>query len=264
MFKIAHLCLDEFESGIELQFEENDVTNKSKLERWLTIGDFKHIDNSWIFTSPNEVQLIKMINDVKNKCSKLEIELQFCPKVTEKINFAFGTIPFEESMKKGQKIKDFCFVCNELLNTHTDKQLSFCQKEFKPNISSTFKRELNPEQKNSVQHILEIGHAANFSVPGSGKTTITYAALSRWLEDGIINKILVIGPTSSFYPWEYEYKQCFKKPAYSLRPTGSQMNTLADLNHDIFLIHFATAWKKTEKIIDFLKKPENNVAVIVD
>ena len=260
---MALLCLDEFDN-IQFQFEESDIEHKSKLERFLGKADFIYRDKAWLFTSPNEVKIIRTINDVKSKCAKLKILLDSCPKISEKIHVALGEIPFAEAVEKGRKIKDFCFVCKESWNSHTDEQLITCQKKFKPNISSNFKRELNPEQKNSVHHLLEMGHAANFSVPGAGKTTITYAALSRWLEDGIINKILVIGPTSSFYPWEYEYKECFKKPAYSLRPTGSQMNTLADLNHDIFLIHFATAWKKTEKIIDFLKKPENNVAVIVD
>jgi len=264
VFKLALLCLDEFEKSIELQFEENDIGNKSRLERWLTVGDFKYVENSWNFHTPDEVKLIKTINDVKNKCKKLEIPLKPCQKITEKMDSAFGKVSYEEASTRGQKIKDFCFVCGKLFTSHTDEQLSFCQKEFKPNVGSNFKRELNPEQKNSVHHALEVGHVANFSVPGSGKTTITYAALSRWLEDGIINKILIIGPTASFFPWEDEYKKCFEDDPYSLRPVGKQMDTLADLKHEMFLIHFATVWKKTEKIIEFLKKPENKVAVIID
>lgn len=260
---MALLCIDELEN-LEFQFEENDIKNKSRMERWLDVGDFKRFENLWSIHILDEVKLIKTISDIENKCIKLGIPVKPCQKITERKDSAFGKVSYKEAKERGQKIKDFCSACEKLFSSHTAEQLSFCQKEFKPNVGSIFKRELNSEQKNPVHHALEVGHVANFSVPGSGKTTITYAALSRWLEDGIINKILVIGPTASFFPWEDEYRKCFEKDPYSLRPTGNQMDTLADLKHDMLLVHFATVWKKTEKIIEFLKKPENKVAVIID
>ena len=77
--------------------------------------------------------------------------------------------------------------------------------------SLNFKRILKPYQIKSVKHLFEIGHGANFSVPGSGKTTITFATFSLWKEYNTINKIMVIGPRSSFMPWEEEFEQCFGK-----------------------------------------------------
>lgn len=111
-------------------------------------------------------------------------------------------------------------------------------------------------QKESVEHMIEVGNAANFSVPGSGKTTITYAAISRWLEDGIVNKIFVIGPTASFLPWEEEYQACFGTQARSCRISGDfakEFHNLGD-SYDLFLMHFNTAMNRPWEIQNFMQK----------
>ena len=123
-------------------------------------------------------------------------------------------------------------------------------------LPSSFKRELKPYQKESVEHILGIGNAANFSVPGAGKTTIAYAAISKWLEEGIVEKILVIGPTSSFVPWEEEYQECFGKSVKSRRLRGKIVEDFSNIGHayDLFLMHFSTAMNKILEIREFLQK----------
>ena len=70
--------------------------------------------------------------------------------------------------------------------------------EHNPEVGRNFKRDLLPYQKESVEHLLAIGNGANFSVPGSGKTTIALAAISKWLDDGIVKKIFVIGGAQIF------------------------------------------------------------------
>lgn len=47
-----------------------------------------------------------------------------------------------------------------------------------------FKRMLKPYQEKAVRHMLAVWHTANFSVPGSGKTTMLYAGFSVWREMG--------------------------------------------------------------------------------
>ena len=110
--------------------------------------------------------------------------------------------------------------------------------------------ELKPYQKKSVEHILGVENAANFSVPGAGKTTITYAAISKWLEEGSIEKILVIGPTASFVPWEEEFQGCFGRPVRSRRLRGSIVSEFTNIGHayDLFLMHFSTAMNKILEI----------------
>ena len=59
-------------------------------------------------------------------------------------------------------------------------------------------------------------------MPGSGKTTIAYAAFAMLRSKGIVDKIMVIGKPdqSSFMPWEEEYEGCFEKKPASLRMVG--------------------------------------------
>lgn len=123
-----------------------------------------------------------------------------------------------------------------------------------PSISNRFRRKLMYYQKKSVEHMIEVGNAANFSVPGSGKTTITYAAISRWMDDGAVEKILVIGPTSSFLPWEEEYEGCFGQKPKSLRVSGEIANIFSKLgdSYDLILMHFNTAMNRHSELRDFM------------
>lgn len=49
----------------------------------------------------------------------------------------------------------------------------------------------------------------DFSVPGSGKTIITYTSYEYFKQKHNINKILVIGPKNAYNAWYDEYKTCF-------------------------------------------------------
>src|SRR6266487_5232666 len=69
----------------------------------------------------------------------------------------------------------------ELLSNIHEQESEFS--EAKDNLNKTiafsnpasFQRELKPYQINGLEHFLRIKHGANFSVPGSGKTTMVYA-----------------------------------------------------------------------------------------
>lgn len=131
-------------------------------------------------------------------------------------------------------------------------------------LPHTFKRTLKSFQKQSVAHLLTIGNGANFSVPGSGKTTIAYAALSKWLADGQIEKIMVIGPSASFGPWIEEYESCFGVPPKSLRVHGEITKHITNMgnNLNLLLLHYQTSNTRLNDLIDFLNKFKT--ALIID
>ena len=83
----------------------------------------------------------------------------------------------------------------------------------------SFRRTLKPYQVPAVVHLLAVENAGNFSVPGSGKTTIVLAAYSALLHEGTISKLVVIGPRASFVPWEEEFTACFGRAPHSVRIT---------------------------------------------
>ncbi len=84
-----------------------------------------------------------------------------------------------------------------------------------------FRRTLKAHQVASVTHMISVGNAANFSVPGSGKTTTTYAGYSLLKEEGLVDRLIVIGPRAAFRAWEDEYVECFGKKVHSIRLTGN-------------------------------------------
>lgn len=58
--------------------------------------------------------------------------------------------------------------------------------------------------------LLSMGEGGfDFSVPGAGKTIITYAAYAYLKQSAVVDSIFVIGPGSAFNAWYDEYQTCF-------------------------------------------------------
>jgi SNF2 family DNA or RNA helicase len=76
-----------------------------------------------------------------------------------------------------------------------------------------FLRKLLPAQRDAVAQLVAFGGGGNFSVPGSGKTTMTYAVYALLRAAGVIDRMLVIAPQSAYEAWEEEAKNCFAADA---------------------------------------------------
>lgn len=81
--------------------------------------------------------------------------------------------------------------------------------EFLNVIKPTMTRRLFDFQARAAYHMAFAFNSCNFSVPGTGKTSIVYAAYSYLKQKGIVDKIIIIGPLSAYYPWFSEYEECF-------------------------------------------------------
>ncbi|MEA4871532.1 MAG: DEAD/DEAH box helicase [Synergistaceae bacterium] len=135
------------------------------------------------------------------------------------------------------------------------------------------KRSLYPLQLLSAYHLAFSQNACNFSVPGSGKTSIVYAAFSYLKnlpenDPRKINKLLIVGPLSSFGPWELEYKECFGiYPNVKRLTSNLSYDYKADYlkfrqTAELILISYASLVSLQEDIIFFLKY--NQVMVVLD
>ena len=119
------------------------------------------------------------------------------------------------------------------------------------------RRDLFGYQCAAVARHLLTRNAADFSVPGSGKTTVAlaYWALARREEDNL--GLMVIGPLSSFRPWEDEFSDCFGRPAESLRLRGtvaerSRLLRIAR-SREMLLCSYQTAWREQAGLVDLLR-----------
>ena len=134
-------------------------------------------------------------------------------------------------------------------------------------------RSLYPLQLLSAYHMAFSQNACNFSVPGAGKTSIVYGAYaylhSLPEEDPKhIDRLLIVGPLSSFGPWETEYEECFGRAPKSKRLVGGvaktdKQNYLISANPcELTLISYASLISLQDRIGFFLRT--NKVMVVLD
>ncbi|MET8473968.1 SNF2-related protein [Streptomyces sp. NPDC006422] len=99
-----------------------------------------------------------------------------------------------------------------------------------------FIRDLRPFQRIAVARLLSAGGGANFSVPGSGKTTVAYAVFTALRSRGSAQVMLVVAPPSAFEAWVEEAKACFvdgNGPVVAVRPEPpARRDTVVVLNYE--------------------------------
>ena len=262
---MSSLCLDELGNLLLKLDNIEDPSTRNYLDEWVEFAEYQKTVDGLIFPkTKDEVKFIRIAKETEHEFEDRNVKLAICEKLSSRMHGALNENLYSDAVQRAQKVKDWCPICKKKWNEHDKTQRNSCEEQHQPDISPNFKRSLKPYQKKSVDHLLAIGNGANFSVPGSGKTTITYAALSKWLDDGIINKILVIGPTPSFFPWEDEYRECFGLEIDSQQVSGDRADVLPNLDNKLILMHFATAMNKTQQVIEYMNKEKNDVALIID
>jgi hypothetical protein len=73
-------------------------------------------------------------------------------------------------------------------------------------------RELRDFQTNDLADQLCLSNAANFSVPGAGKTTVQIACYEAERKAGRVAQMLVVGPLAAYEVWEAETTACLDPP----------------------------------------------------
>ncbi len=125
-------------------------------------------------------------------------------------------------------------------------------------IPKIFKRDLKKYQIPAVAHHVTIKNAANFSVPGSGKTTIALATYAILKNANEVEKLIVIAPRSAFQPWEEEFTECYKRKPISIRIEGNKTirkQLYKDLeDSDLILLTYQMANQDSNELIKVLQK----------
>ena len=125
-------------------------------------------------------------------------------------------------------------------------------------LPTRFVRQLKSYQEQGFYHLISHKNAANFSVPGSGKTSVVYAAYSYLKEKAVVDKLIVVGPRSSFLPWEEEAIGCFGEPIITARLSGEKpvrdsIYLLAE-KYELFLCTYQTATNDIYELSRMLAK----------
>jgi SNF2 family DNA or RNA helicase len=107
---------------------------------------------------------------------------------------------------------------------------------------------LTPFQIRDVARLLSIGHGANFSVPGAGKTRVSLAVFSALRNSGTVARMLVVSPKSAYDAWREESRQCFAIPL-DVQVLTKEVPTAAD----VILVNYERLDRALNELSHWLK-----------
>lgn len=164
---------------------------------------------------------------------------------------------FEKVLSQAKKIKDLA-VLDEPFNAFT-------------NFANTLPRKLKAHQIKSAYHFYTLGNGANFSVPGSGKTSTILTVYEKLKKEGKCNILFIVGPPSCFQPWKNEFYETLGRVPNSIILSGGDKSLRKNeyftsrINaYELYLSTFQTVLNDYRDIIKFLSNIGINVFLIVD
>lgn len=211
---------------------------------------------------------IDTLQEIINLLNKFDYETELSNKAEKDVdNYRREEQLFEEFSNVAKLIRNDKFNENQELVEEFDV--------FQRTLSNKLVRTLYPLQLLSAFHMAFAQNVCNFSVPGAGKTSIVYGAYAYLNSLGnedpkFVDSLLIVGPISSFAPWENEYRACFGRAVNSFRISGNSETTKdRKLEHlysskpaELTLIFHGGVDSYQTDIIDFLKR--NKTMVVVD
>lgn len=132
-------------------------------------------------------------------------------------------------------------------------------------------RRLKDHQLKAALHLLAVENGANFSVPGSGKTTVVLSVYAWLRARGIVSALFVVGPTSCFGPWKAEFKAVLGRDARHTTLAGGDVRDRHDAyiaaRHDhceLYLTTFQTLQRDWSRVRDLFAEAPERFFLIID
>lgn len=157
---------------------------------------FEDYDNLKLSSELNYVELIEIIEKVN---AKIDTELEIDSKIQGFISQ--NRYAIEEQRIVGITIKEY------------DKRWNKELEDFQLIVDKEITRPLKSQQVQASFFLAMMKRAANFSVPGSGKTAMMYGAFAYLSAPKIneVDKILIVSPLNAFEAWRTEFEEVFGK-----------------------------------------------------
>lgn len=128
------------------------------------------------------------------------------------------------------------------------------------------KRKLEKHQVYSCYHLFNSQSAANFSVPGSGKTSVVLAYYEKLRIEKKVNAIFLIGPKNCYYSWKTEFIETLGRDP-KLNILDKKFSERVDIykrpvKSEIYACHFSTNVNDLEFIKIFASN--NKFLIVID
>lgn len=138
-------------------------------------------------------------------------------------------------------------------------------------FTDTLPRKLKPHQLKSAFHFYTLKNGANFSVPGSGKTTTLLSVYEKLRLEGKCNLLFIVGPPSCFQPWQNEFYETLGRKANSIILSGgnksfrkSEYYRSQENAYELYLSTFHTALNDYKDILKFFSQLGIKAFLIID
>lgn len=135
----------------------------------------------------------------------------------------------------------------------------------------TLPRKLKQHQIKCAYHLYSLKNSANFSVPGSGKTSVVLSVYEKLKLEGNCNILFVVGPPSCFQPWQNEFIETLgRNPEVTILSGGDKSNRISEYYKsvydasELYLSTFQTISNDTEAVIKFFNQINLNVFLVID
>ncbi len=224
--------------------DENITLKKSFISKFTSYVDDKGYPSFRRDLTYRDIE--KVISLAEKQAVKWGFNFIVSSKITSYISSQKYTI--EEYRKAGITLKN------------QDARWNDEYEEFRSIVESEVARPLKELQLKSAMYMLIQKRAANFSVPGAGKTSMllgVYAYLNSLKKDQLIKKLLVVCPINAFMSWQEEFSKVFGEK--------KELNVLTvhdkKINGNTFA--FESQWSKANLIlVNYESLPKFNDSII--
>jgi len=138
-------------------------------------------------------------------------------------------------------------------------------------LEKNIPRELKEHQKKSAYHLYILGNGANFSVPGSGKTSVVLSVYEKLRLEGKVNTLFVVGPLSSFSAWQNEFAETLGRLPNSIVLAGGDLNARklnyyasSSTKYELYLTSYQTLLYDKEEVQLLFTQKNINIFLVID
>ncbi len=137
-----------------------------------------------------------IVRELGNRYNQTNLNFRFQPEDEAKTKLRL----FSEQLSKAREQR------NNTIDKFTNEDIEIKLKEL-----GFSKRHLRDFQLRDVSHLATLSNGANFSVPGAGKTTVTFALHMLTRKPG--QQFIIVAPKSAFQVWKDIVDDCMSKDA---------------------------------------------------
>jgi len=219
---------------------------------------FEKRESVYIFHTNNPLEILPELIEYLNK-SNINYELcKTCKSLIES---------YQKTLQGFEKLKELAANYKDGIFNEIEIQ------EFNQSLNDLLSadRKLKEHQKKAAYHLYLLGNGANFSVPGSGKTSVVLSVYEKLKKEGKVNTLFVVGPLACFGPWRNEYELTLgRKPVYNILAGGEQYNRKLNYYVDnstkseLYLTTFQTLLYDQNEVKVLFEQEGINIFLVID